>query len=90
MTVLRARLFDLEQQRLNEERSGERRLQVGTGDRSEKIRTYNFPQDRVTDHRLKMSVGNLDGVLSGEIDQFVNELRSADQAQRLQEAGLNA
>jgi peptide chain release factor 1 len=90
MTVLRARLFDLEQQRLHEERSGERRSQVGTGDRSEKIRTYNFPQDRVTDHRLKKSVGNLDGVLSGSIDEFVDDLRSADQAQRLQEAGLNA
>jgi peptide chain release factor 1 len=90
MSVLRARLYDLEQQRLHEERSGERRLQVGTGDRSEKIRTYNYPQDRVTDHRLKLSVGNLDGVLTGEIDEFVTELRSADQAQRLQEAGLNA
>jgi peptide chain release factor 1 len=90
MTVLRSRLFDLEQQRLHDERSGERRLQVGTGDRSEKIRTYNYPQDRVTDHRLKISVGNLDGVLTGEIDHFVTELRSADQAQRLQEAGLNA
>jgi peptide chain release factor 1 len=90
MSVLRARLFDLEQQRLHDERSGERRLQVGTGDRSEKIRTYNYPQDRVTDHRLKLSVGNLDGVLTGDIDEFITELRSADQAQRLQEAGLNA
>jgi peptide chain release factor 1 len=90
MTVLRARLFDLEQQRLHDERSGERRLQVGTGDRSEKIRTYNYPQDRVTDHRLKMSVGNLDGILDGGIENFVTELRSADQAIRLQEAGLNA
>jgi peptide chain release factor 1 len=90
MSVLRARLYDLEQQRLHDERSGERRLQVGTGDRSEKIRTYNFPQDRVTDHRLKMSVGNLDGILSGGIDEFIGELRSADQAMRLQEAGLSA
>jgi peptide chain release factor 1 len=90
MSVLRARLFDLEQQRLHEERSGERRSQVGTGERSEKIRTYNFPQDRVTDHRLKLSLGNLPGILTGEIDPFVQELRSADQAERLQEAGLNA
>lgn len=90
MSVLRARLYDLEQQRLHDERSGERRLQVGTGDRSEKIRTYNYPQDRVTDHRLKMSVGNLDGILAGGIDEFVNELRSADQAMRLQEAGISA
>lgn len=89
MTVLRARLFDMEQKRLNDERSGERRSQIGAGDRSEKIRTYNYPQDRVTDHRLKMSVGNLDGILDGGIEQFITELRSADQAQRLQEAGLN-
>ncbi|HLI52639.1 MAG TPA: peptide chain release factor-like protein, partial [Thermomicrobiaceae bacterium] len=90
MAVLRARLYDLEQQRLHEERSGMRRSQVGTGERSEKIRTYNFPQDRVTDHRLKMSVGNLQGVLGGQIDSFIDELRAADQAERLQEAGLGA
>jgi peptide chain release factor 1 len=90
MSVLRARLYDLEQQRLNAERSGMRRSQVGTGERSEKIRTYNFPQDRVTDHRLKMSLSNLPGVLNGEIEPFIQELRAADQAARLQEAGLSA
>jgi peptide chain release factor 1 len=89
MTVLRARLYDLEQQRLRTERSGMRRSQVGTGERSEKIRTYNFPQDRVTDHRLKMSLSNLPGVLDGEIEPFTVELRAAEQAERLQEAGLN-
>ncbi|MDI3339018.1 MAG: peptide chain release factor 1 [Sphaerobacter sp.] len=89
MAVLRARLYDMEQRRLHEERSGMRRSQVGTGERAEKIRTYNFPQDRVTDHRLKLSVGNLPGVLSGDIDVFIRELRAADQAERLRAAGLN-
>lgn len=89
MNVLRARLYDIEQQRLHEERSGMRRSQVGTGERSEKIRTYNVPQDRVTDHRLKLSLSNLPGVLEGDIDPFVTELRAAEQAERLQEAGLS-
>lgn len=88
MSVLRARLYDLEQQRLADERGGERRSQIGTGDRSEKIRTYNFPQDRVTDHRLKVSFSNIPGIMSGGIDGFVNELRSVDQAQRLENAGI--
>jgi peptide chain release factor 1 len=89
MAVLRARLYDMEQQRLHAERSGMRRAQVGSGERSEKIRTYNVPQDRVTDHRLKVSLSNLPGVLSGNIDEFVAELRAADQAEKLQEVGLN-
>ncbi|MBX5445291.1 peptide chain release factor 1 [Sphaerobacter sp.] len=89
MAVLRARLYDMEQRRLHEERSGMRRSQVGTGERAEKIRTYNFPQDRVTDHRLKLSLGNLPEILNGEIDTFIRELRAADQAERLKAAGLN-
>ncbi len=89
MAVLRARLYDIEQQRMHEERSGMRRAQVGTGERSEKIRTYNVPQDRVTDHRLKLSLSNLPGILNGDIDGFVTELRAADQAERLQEAGIS-
>ncbi len=88
MSVLRARLYDLEQQRLADERGGERRSQIGTGDRSEKIRTYNFPQDRVTDHRLKLSFSNIPGIMGGALDPFVNELRSLDQAQRLENAGI--
>ncbi len=88
MQVLRTRLYDLEQQRLAEERGGMRRSQIGTGDRSEKIRTYNVPQDRVTDHRLKKSVGNLPGVLNGNIEVFVEELRVLDQAERLEHAGI--
>jgi len=89
MAVLRARLYDIEQQRLHAERSGLRRSQVGTGERSEKIRTYNVPQDRVTDHRLKLSLSNLPGILNGDIDGFVEELRAADQAEKLQEAGIS-
>ena len=88
MAVLRARLYDIEQQRLDEERGGMRRSQVGSGDRSEKIRTYNFPQDRVTDHRLKMNLSNLPSVMDGNIEPFVRELQALDQAERLQMAGM--
>ncbi len=88
MAVLRSRLFDLEQQKLDDERGGMRRSQVGSGDRSEKIRTYNFPQDRVTDHRIKTSLSNLPGVMDGAIDPFVRELQAVDQAERLQMAGV--
>ena len=89
MTVLRSRLYDVEQQRLAQERGDARRSQVGSGDRSEKIRTYNFPQDRVTDHRIKVNLSNLPGVMQGEIEPFIHELRMVDQAERLQHAGLN-
>lgn len=89
LLVLRSRLYDLEQQRLMQERGDARRTQIGTGDRSEKIRTYNFPQDRVTDHRIKINLSNLPIVMNGEIDSFIHELRQVDQAERLQNAGLN-
>ncbi len=89
MTVLRSRLYDIEQQRLAQERGDARRSQVGSGDRSEKIRTYNFPQDRVTDHRIKVNLSNLPGVMQGEIEPFIHELRLVDQAERLRHAGLN-
>jgi len=88
MAVLRARLYELERQRREEERTGLRRSQVGTGERSEKIRTYNFPQDRVTDHRLKLSVSNLPGVLDGELETFITELQALEQAERLRAAGI--
>lgn len=89
MTVLRSRLYDIEQQRLAQERGDARRSQVGSGDRSEKIRTYNFPQDRVTDHRIKINLSNLPGVMQGEIEPFIHELRLVDQSERLRHAGLN-
>src|SRR3954469_994160 len=88
MTVLRSRLYEMEQNRLAQERGDTRRSQIGSGDRSEKIRTYNFPQDRITDHRVNLSLSNIPGVLDGQIDPFVSELRNADEAERLREAGL--
>lgn len=89
MAVLRARLYDLELRQRQEE-LGEARLgQVGTGDRSEKIRTYNFPQDRVTDHRIKVSLSNLPAVMQGEIDDLIGQLQLADQTKRLEDEGLD-
>ncbi len=84
LTVLKARLWDLEEARRQEELSKTRRSQVQTGDRSEKIRTYNFPQDRVTDHRIGLTRHNLPGVLNGELDEFIDNLISVDQATKLQ------
>ena len=87
MKILRARLFDAEQERKNKEYAAERKSQVGTGDRSERIRTYNFPQGRVTDHRIGLTVHQLDYVLDGDIQQFIDALITADQAEKLQNAG---
>lgn len=83
--ILRARLYDLEQQRLEAEHGAARRSQVGTGERSEKIRTYNFPQTRVTDHRIGYTSHRLENILSGEIDEFIEALTLADQEAKLQE-----
>jgi peptide chain release factor 1 len=88
MTVLRSRLYDIEQSRLAQERGDARRSQIGSGERSEKIRTYNFPQDRITDHRIKVNVSNIPAVLDGQIDSLVHELRAVDEAARLRDAGL--
>ena len=78
MTVLRSRLLAMEQEKARKQRAQDRKSQVGTGDRSEKIRTYNFPQDRITDHRIKLTLHNLDKILDGEIDEIVEGLRKAD------------
>jgi peptide chain release factor 1 len=86
MEVLRARIYDLEYSRSFGERDEARRQQVGSGERSEKIRTYNFPQNRVTDHRIGMSIYRLEGVLSGELDAFIDELALQEQAERLEQA----
>ena len=83
--VLRARLYDLKLQEQNDEISAERRSQVGSGDRSERIRTYNFPQGRVTDHRIGLTLHKLDLVLNGQLDEILNGLITADQAEKLKQ-----
>ena len=85
MSVLRARLLSVEQERQQKEESAERKLQVGSGDRSEKIRTYNFPQDRITDHRFGLTVHNIPYRLDGNIDDIVDAVASAAEAERLNE-----
>lgn len=81
--VLRSRLYDLKLQEQNDEISAERRSQVGSGDRSERIRTYNFPQGRVTDHRIGMTIYKLDSFLDGEIDEIVDGMITSDQAEKM-------
>jgi peptide chain release factor 1 len=83
MSILKARLYEMEEQKRQAEEAATRRSQIGTGERSEKIRTYNFPQSRVTDHRINLSSYNLNGVLDGDIDEFVNELTLVDEAEKL-------
>ncbi len=87
MSILRARLYEIEEEKRRSETEADRRSQVGTGERSEKIRTYNFPQNRVTDHRVGVSSYNLPGVLAGNIDQFIEELSTRDEAGRLAASG---
>ncbi len=89
MSILKARLFELEEAKRRAEIEENRRTQIGTGERSEKIRTYNFPQSRVTDHRINVSSYNLAAVLDGDIDDFIEELATRDEAERLAEAGLD-
>jgi peptide chain release factor 1 len=83
--ILRARLYDDKQRRIQAEHGAARRSQVGRGDRSEKIRTYNFPQTRVTDHRINHSSYRLESILNGEIDEFIEALAKADQGEKLKE-----
>jgi len=87
MQVLRARLYDMERQKADDERSQSRRSQVGSGDRSERIRTYNFPQGRVTDHRINLTLYKLDRMMMGEIDEIVDALISDHQAGQLATLG---
>jgi peptide chain release factor 1 len=86
MKILRARIYDAERQRLADERAATRKSQIGSGDRSERIRTYNFPQDRVTDHRINLTLYKLDKVIDGSaLDEIIEALISYDQAERLAE-----
>ena len=87
LAVLRARLYEQERQKQEAEMAEARRAQVGTGERSEKIRTYNFPQNRVTDHRIGLTLYRLAGVLDGALDSFIDELAAQEQAERLEAMG---
>jgi peptide chain release factor 1 len=88
MSILRARLYEIEEEKRRSEQEEARRSQVGTGERSEKIRTYNYPQNRVTDHRVNISSYNLPGVMEGNIDEFIDELSQRDEAERLASSGF--
>ena len=83
MQVLRARLFEYERNKQRDERGEARRAQIGSGDRSEKIRTYNFPQDRVTDHRIGLTVHNMEAILDGDLDRIIEALREAARQEQL-------
>ena len=85
LKILRARVYEVEKQKKDKERSSNRKSQIGTGDRSERIRTYNFPQGRVTDHRINLTLHKLDEFLSGDIHEEMNELRLRDQDLKLKE-----
>ncbi len=88
MSVLRSRLFELEEQKRHALIAAEKKGQIGTGDRSEKIRTYNFPQSRITDHRIGMDKFQMQAVMDGDIDDFIDELSAREQAEKLQAAGV--
>jgi len=84
LKILRTKLYDLEQEKQHSQLSAERRSQIGTGDRSERIRTYNFPQSRVTDHRIGLTLHRLDAVLNGDLDEILDNCITQDQAKKLQ------
>ncbi len=90
MGILRARLFEIEVEKRRSEIEADRRSQIGSGDRSEKIRTYNYPQSRVTDHRVSLSSYNLPNFMDGDISEFIDELATRDEAERLAAAGLDS
>ena len=90
MKMLRAKLYDIEKTKQDNAIASERKSQVGTGDRSQKIRTYNFPQSRVTDHRIGFTTHNFDGFLDGEIDEMITALMAADTAEKLKGSAENA
>ena len=86
MKILASRLYAAESARQSAERSAERRSQVGTGMRNERIRTYNFPQGRVTDHRVGLTLYRIDAIMDGDLDEIINALATADQAEKLKNA----
>ena len=90
LRVLRARLYELERRRQEEELSATRRAQIGTGERSEKIRTYNYPENRVTDHRIKLTAHRLDAILSGDLDEFTEALAAEARRRALEASTVSA
>ena len=90
LEILRSKLFEAKQREEQEKYSAQRRALIGSGDRSEKIRTYNFPQSRVTDHRINHTSHNLEGILMGSVQEFTQELQKAEMAQRLAESGASS
>ncbi|MDP9001793.1 MAG: peptide chain release factor 1 [Myxococcota bacterium] len=90
LKVLRARLYERERERQEEQEAATRRSMVSTGERSQKIRTYNFPQNRVTDHRIRLTLAKLDRIIEGDLDELVTALRTSREAERLQAAGILA
>jgi len=86
--VMRSRLYEIELQKQQEKLGAERKSMVGSGDRSEKIRTYNFPQNRLTDHRIGLTLYNLDRVIDGDLEEMIKALQAADVAERLKESSI--
>ena len=89
LKVLRASLYELERAKAHDAEAEERRSQIGTGDRSEKIRTYNYPQGRVTDHRIKLTLHKLDSIINGDLNEVIDSLIAADQAAKLAKMNQN-
>jgi peptide chain release factor 1 len=83
MKILRSRMFDAQRSAVDATRAADRKSQVGTGDRSERIRTYNFPQGRVSDHRIGLTLHNIERIMAGDLDEIVDRLTAEDQAARL-------
>ena len=83
MRLLKSRLYNIEKEKRDSELANERKSQVGTGDRSEKIRTYNYPQGRITDHRIGLSIYQMENFLNGNIDEMIDSLIAADRAEKL-------
>ena len=86
MRMLASKLYEMEQEKKDSEVTGMRRSQVGTGMRNERIRTYNFPQGRVTDHRVGLTLYRIDAIMDGDLDEIINALATADQAEKLKNA----
>jgi peptide chain release factor 1 len=90
LRILRSRLYEMQQQKLHKERAEQRRTMIGSGDRSERIRTYNFPQNRVTDHRINLSLYKLDSIIAGHLDELIGAMKEYDKKERLNQIAATA